>query len=57
MSDYVELGEVKGASGYSYTITWSEDTKKVYAGNKHIATAYSAREAMQKAEAWAVQSG
>lgn len=57
MSDYVELGRVQSSSSrHEYKVSWDEYTKKLYCDNTHIGSASSAREAMQKAEAWAVQN-
>lgn len=63
MPNYVELGTVVGSSGDSYTVDWDENSGGVYckgwgwsSSAKYIGKASSPREAMQKAEAWAVQN-
>lgn len=58
MSDYVELGTVQsgGNSRYYYKVWWDEYSKKLYCDKQYVGEAYNAREAMQKAEAWAVQN-
>lgn len=57
----MELGTVIGSSGYSYSVEWDEDNGTIYCkawgyGSKYVGKASSPREAMQKAEAWAVQN-
>lgn len=63
MSNYVVLGEVVGSSGDSYEVQWEEDAGHVWCkrygwgyGGTCIGKARSPREAMQKAEAWAVKN-
>ena len=49
------IGRVNSGSGKSYEVKWDQGDKNVYvsyAGWSKVGQAYSAGEAMQKAEAW-----
>ena len=49
------IGSVKAGSGKSYDVKWDQGDKNVYvswAGWTGVGKAYSAGEAMNKAEAW-----
>lgn len=49
------VGRVKSGSGKTFAVEWHEDDKEVYvdwAGWSYVGKAYSAGEAMRKAEAW-----
>jgi hypothetical protein len=49
------IGKVKSGKGNSYDVKWDQGSKDVYVswgGWSHIGTASSARDAMNKAEAW-----
>ena len=49
------IGQVQSGSGKSYEVKWDQYSKDVYvsyAGWTKIGQAYSANEAMNKAEAW-----
>jgi hypothetical protein len=49
------IGEVKAGSGKYFYVAWDEYSHEVYvdwAGWSYVGKAYSAREAMTKAEAW-----
>lgn len=49
------IGRVKSGGGKSFEVKWSSTSKEVYvsyAGWTYIGQASSAREAMEKAEAW-----
>jgi len=51
----IKLGRVKASSGQSYEVKWNQGDKNVYVawgGWTKIGKAYSANEAMTKAEAW-----
>jgi hypothetical protein len=51
-----KLGSIKGGkTGKSFDIYWDQSDRSVYVdcyGKTYIGTAYSASEAMTKAEAW-----
>lgn len=49
------IGRVKSRSGKSYEVKWDQHDKNAYvswAGWSKVGQAYSAGEAMKKAEAW-----
>jgi hypothetical protein len=49
------IGRVKSGSGKSYEVKWDQSDKDVYVtwgGTTRVGKAYSANEAMTKAEAW-----
>lgn len=48
------IGSVKDKGGYSHTVQWDEYSHDVYVDNgyRYVGKAYSAREAMTKAEAY-----
>ena len=49
------IGNVKSGKGKSYQVKWDQANRDVYvsyAGWTHVGKASSAREAMNKAEAW-----
>jgi len=49
------IGRVKSGSGKSYEVKWDQLSRDVYvsfSGWSHVGKATSAREAMNKAEAW-----
>jgi hypothetical protein len=49
------IGHVKSGKGSTYKVAWDEHSHEVYvdwAGWTYVGKAYSAREAMTKAEAW-----
>ncbi len=49
------IGSVKSGKGKSYEVKWDQENRDVYvayAGWSHVGKASSAREAMNKAEAW-----
>jgi hypothetical protein len=50
----IKLGTVKSPKGTSYEVKWDPDSHDLYVGGNHIGKAKDAREAMHKAEAWAV---
>ena len=50
----IVLGRVKSPKGTSYEVKWDEHSHDLYVGGHHLGKASNAREAMYKAEAWAV---
>jgi hypothetical protein len=51
----IVIGRVKSGKGKSYEVKWDQSSRDVYvsyAGWTHVGKASSAREAMNKTEAW-----
>ena len=47
-----DIGRVKSSRGKVYKVKWDAKTKYVYANGTNIGKAYSAADAMRKAEAY-----
>ncbi len=50
----IVLGRVRSPKGTSYEVKWDDHSHDLYVGGNHIGKATNAKEAMYKAEAWAV---